>query len=134
MDNKFEIFGIKFGLDFLLGLIPFYGNITTTFVSLFTIAYSAFYGVSIVVLIRMLLNISVDLVLTAIPILGNFADIFWKANAKNYQLLEAYERNPQSTVKRSILASLAILGSYISFIVLCFYLLYKLTVYIIALF
>lgn len=134
MDNKYEFFGISFGLDFILGLLPFWGNLTTTFISLFTVVYSAFHGVSAIVLVRMLLNISVDMLITAIPVFGNLADVFWKANAKNYKILNSYLENPKSTVKRSIAANLAILGTYLAFIVACFYGLYRLTVYLISLF
>lgn len=134
MDSRFEFFGISFGLDFILGLLPFWGNLATTFISLFTVVYSAFHGVSVIVLVRMLLNISVDMLITAIPVLGNLADVFWKANAKNYKILDNYLQNPKGTVKRSLFVNLAILGTYLGFIVLCFYGLYRLTVYLISLF
>ncbi|MES2801579.1 MAG: DUF4112 domain-containing protein [Bdellovibrionota bacterium] len=134
MDTRYQFFGISFGLDFILGLLPFWGNLTTTSISLFTVVYAAFHGVSVVVLIRMLLNISVDMLITAIPVLGNLGDVFWKANAKNYKILENYLHNPQRTVKRSLFANLAILGTYLAFIIACFYGLYRLTVYLISLF
>ncbi|AZZ37608.1 hypothetical protein CIK05_12665 [Bdellovibrio sp. qaytius] len=134
MDSKYEFFGISFGFDFIIGLLPFWGNLTTTAISLFTVVYSAFHGVSVIVLLRMLLNISVDMVITAIPVFGNLADVFWKANAKNYKILDNYLQNPGRTVKRSLFANLAILGTYLAIIAGCFYGLYRLTVYVISLF
>ena len=134
MDSKFKILGISFGWDFILGLLPFWGNLTTTTVSLFTVGYAAFHGVSLVVLLRMLLNVSVDMLITAIPVLGNLGDIFWKANAKNYRILDSYIENSSRTIKRSWFANVAILGSYIAIISLIFYGLYRLTIYIIHLF
>lgn len=134
MDSRYQFFGISFGLDFILGLLPFWGNLTTTSISLFTVVYSAFHGVSVIILIRMLLNISIDMLITAIPVLGNLGDVFWKANAKNYKILDNYLQNPKNTVKRSIFANLAILGTYLAFIIACFYGLYRLTVYLISLF
>jgi len=134
MDSRYEFFGISFGLDFILGLLPFWGNLTTTFISLFTVVYSAFHGVSVIVLVRMLLNISIDMLITAIPVFGNLADVFWKANAKNYKILDSYLENPKGTVKRSLFANLAILGTYLAFIGACFYGLYRLTIYLISLF
>lgn len=131
MDNKFEVLGIKFGFDFLIGLIPMWGNLFTTCVSLFTVAYSAFHGVSFVVLFRMLLNISLDMFLTAIPILGNFADIFWKANHRNYKLLDDFSSHPEKTVKRSWIANFAILGFYLSLLIALIYGIYRLTVFLI---
>lgn len=134
MDSRFKFLGINFGLDFLLGLIPYIGNLATTGISLTTLFYAAFHGAPLIVLIRMLLNVSIDLLLTAIPLLGNFADIFWRSNAKNYQLLENYTRNPQSTIRRSAVTSTAIVGSYLAILILIFYLIYKLTTYLISLF
>ena len=134
MDSQFKIFGINFGWDFILGLLPFYGNLVTTFISLFTVAYAAFHGVSIVVLVRMLLNISVDMFITAIPVLGNLGDIFWQANAKNYRILDNYLTNSKRTIRRSIVANLAILGCYLGLIFIIFYGLYRLTVWLIHLF
>lgn len=134
MDSQFKIFGISFGWDFILGLLPFYGNVVTTLISLFTVAYAAFHGVSVVVLLRMLLNISLDMVITAIPVLGNLGDIFWQANAKNCRILDDYDVNASRTVKRSIVANIAILGTYLGIIALVFYGLYRLVVYLIHLF
>lgn len=134
MDNQFEIYGVKFGWDFILGLIPFYGNVATTAVSLFTVVYAAFHGVSIIVLFRMLLNISVDMLITAIPVLGNIGDIFWQANIKNYRILDNYIVNAPRTIKRSLFANLAILGTYFGIIFLIFYGLYRLILFIIHLF
>lgn len=134
MDSQFKFFGISFGWDFILGLLPFYGNVATTLISLFTVAYAAFHGVSMVVLIRMLLNISVDMFITAIPVLGNLGDIFWQANTKNYRIIDNYLINASRTIKRSIFANIAILGTYLGIIALIFYGLYRLTVYLIHLF
>ena len=134
MDSQFKIFGIRFGWDFILGLLPFYGNVVTTFISLFTVVYAATHGVSAVVLVRMLLNISVDMIITAIPVLGNIGDIFWQAHAKNYQILNSYLENSKRTIKRSWVANMAILGTYLAIIGLIFYGLYRLTVWLINLF
>lgn len=134
MDSKFEFFGITFGLDFIIGLLPFWGNLTTTSISLFTVVYAGFHGVSVVVLVRMLLNISIDMLITAIPVLGNLADVFWKANSMNYKILEKYLHNPQQTVRRSVWVNITILASYLGLIGLCFYGLYRLTIYLISLF
>lgn len=134
MDQQYKFFGINFGWDFILGLIPFWGNLTTTGLSLFTIFYAAFYKVSASVLMRMLLNISVDLIITAIPVLGNLSDIFWQANMKNYKLFNDYLENPQKTVRRSIFVNILLLSIYMGLIVLCFYGLYKLATYIVSLF
>lgn len=134
MDSQFKVLGLSFGWDFILGLVPFWGNLATTFVSLFTVGYAAFHGVSVVVIFRMLLNISVDLLITAIPVLGNLGDIFWKANAKNYRIFDDYVENSSRTIQRSWFANMAILVSYLTVIFLIFFGLYRLLAYVIHLF
>jgi uncharacterized protein DUF4112 len=43
-----------------------------------------------VILLRMLLNVGLDLVVGAIPLVGDAVDLFWKANTKNMALLERH--------------------------------------------
>ena len=43
-----------------------------------------------VVLLRMLINIGLDLLIGVVPFLGDVADVFWKANTKNMALLERH--------------------------------------------
>jgi Domain of unknown function (DUF4112) len=42
-----------------------------------------------VVIARMLLNLAVDSIIGAIPFLGSFADIFYRANTRNLKLLRS---------------------------------------------
>jgi len=44
-------------------------------------------GVPYITLVRMLTNVSIGLLVGAIPILGDAFDIYWKANRRNYRLL-----------------------------------------------
>jgi hypothetical protein len=43
-----------------------------------------------VVLVRMLINLGLDLLMGIVPFLGDVADMFWKANTKNMALLERH--------------------------------------------
>ena len=90
MDLKFHVFGIRFGIDPLLDIIPGLGNIVATGVSgyLFWIAYRL--KVPFSVYLRMTWNIAVDYVFGVIPFVGIIADIFFRANIKNFALLETY--------------------------------------------
>lgn len=124
MDSRFEILGIKFGLDFLIGLIPILGNSITTLISIISVIYCAFQKVSPFVILRMLLNIGFDFILTSIPILGNFADIFWRAHKKNYDLLDQYSQNPDQVIRQSWIIFALIGLMILSFISLCIYFIY----------
>ncbi len=90
MDLKFRVFGIKFGIDPLLDIIPGFGNIISLGVScyLFWIAYRL--RVPFHVYIRMLWNICVDYLFGVVPYIGIVMDLFFRANVKNLSLLETY--------------------------------------------
>jgi hypothetical protein len=89
LDDRFVIPGtrIRFGLDALVGWIPGIGDAIAAFASLFIVVAAWKRGAARITLIRMLLNLSVENTLGAIPIIGDFAHIAWKANRRNYNLL-----------------------------------------------
>lgn len=90
MDLRFRVLGIRFGIDPLLDIIPGFGNIISTVTSLylFWIAYQL--KVPGRVYVTMLWNMSVDYVLGILPFVGIVFDIFFRANVKNFNLLEKY--------------------------------------------
>ncbi len=97
LDNVFVIPGsnLRFGLDPVIGLIPIVGDLATTLLSLYIIATAAKMQVPKSTIARMGLNIMIDSIVGAIPLVGNVFDFAWKANARNAQLLE---RHASSTV------------------------------------
>jgi len=56
------------------------------------------------VLGRMLANVAVDVVLGAIPLLGDVFDVAWRANMRNVRLLDAWRERPTPTKRASALA------------------------------
>lgn len=90
LDNQFEILGIRFGLDPILGLIPSVGNIVTTIIScyLFLLAYRL--RVTKDVYFQMIFHIVLDFLISSIPVFGNISDFFYKSNEKNLKLLSLY--------------------------------------------
>jgi len=92
LDTKFLIPGtnIRFGLDFLLGLIPGFGDAVSLAISGVMIATMARHGVSARLVARMLFNVLLDAVVGTIPLLGNVFDLFFKANTRNLQLMRQY--------------------------------------------
>lgn len=52
----------------------------------------------------MLANVAVDVVLGAIPLLGDVFDVAWRANMRNVRLLDAWRERPTSTKRASALA------------------------------
>ncbi len=80
----------KVGLDALLGLVPVVGDLAGTAVSLTLIARTLRYGPPASLVSKMLSNVIVDLVLGSIPFIGFLADIWFKANDRNAELMRAY--------------------------------------------
>lgn len=90
MDNKFQLFGVKFGVDPILDIIPGFGNIFGVILSsyLFWIAYHL--NVPKSVYAKMAKNIGLDFLLGAVPFAGVVFDLLYKANVKNLALLEPF--------------------------------------------
>jgi hypothetical protein len=96
LDDKFSIpgTGIRFGLDALIGWIPGIGDALAALASLFIVFAAWQRGAAQITLVRMLLNLTLEATLGAIPIMGDVAHVAWKANRRNYNLLI---RNQQSS-------------------------------------
>lgn len=92
---------ISIGLDPLLNLIPFAGDAAGTAMSAYLLLTALNMGVPKRILLRMFLNIGVDTIIGAIPVVGQFFDFVWKSNTKNMTLLERYATMPNSTARSS---------------------------------
>ncbi len=117
MDSRFEgPFGIRFGLDGILGFVPFIGDIVTTTISFYLLVEAASLGATPATLIRMAMNIFFENFVDMVPVLGSFFDIYFKANNKNVKILEAQLAHPEKTSRASrIILLLIILGLLILF-------------------
>jgi hypothetical protein len=92
MDSQFKLPGtnFRFGLDPILGLVPFLGDISTFAVSGALVLTMARHGASRNVVIRMVVNIILDLIIGSIPLVGAIFDFAYKANDKNVRLLRRH--------------------------------------------
>lgn len=99
LDTKFRIPGtnIRFGADFIVGLVPFGGDILSFLFSAGLILTMVRHGASGVLVGRMLGNVALDTVVGSVPIFGDIFDLFYKANRRNYKLLEAHYRDGKHT-------------------------------------
>lgn len=90
MDDVFRVpvLGWRFGLDALIGLVPGLGDTSTALVSFYILAAAVRYRVPKITLLRMGLNIALDYVVGSLPVVGDFADAWWKSNRKNLELLQ----------------------------------------------
>lgn len=92
LDSQFRLPGtdIRFGLDPILGFIPVLGDLGTTAVSVSLLLTMLKHGASGRVVVRMALNILLDSIIGAIPVLGNIFDFAYKSNERNVELLRQH--------------------------------------------
>lgn len=92
MDSAFLIPGtkIRFGLDPIIGLIPALGATATSLVSIAMIALSARRGMPKIVLLRMAVNVLINAAIDSVPVLGDIGSVFFRSNARNYELLRKH--------------------------------------------
>jgi hypothetical protein len=93
LDDAFVIPGtnVRVGFDAVLGLIaPGAGDAVTAFVTGLYLVEGFKQRVPRVILFRMLLNLLVDAVIGAVPLLGDVFDVFHRASRKNLELLRQH--------------------------------------------
>ena len=90
LDSQFNIGGVKFGLDPIVNLIPWAGDVIGFLLSLFILHTAYKVGVSKKDFFTMLGNIALDFLVGLIPFIGVIFDIAYKANNKNVKILEKY--------------------------------------------
>jgi hypothetical protein len=96
LDDIIRIPGTKIGvgLDAIVGfLLPGAGDAITALGSVSLLFLALRSGVPTVVIARMLLNIGIDALVGAVPIVGDLFDVAWKANRKNLELIQHYRGN-----------------------------------------
>ena len=97
LDDWFRLPGtsIRFGLDGIVGLIPGLGDVLVGLSSCIFIIAAWFRGVPYVALVRMVVNVGLEVLVGAIPIVGDAFDIAWKANHRNYLLMARHLHQPR---------------------------------------
>ena len=110
--------GYRIGFDGFLGLIPGVGDFIGGLLSSVIIYQAHQYGVPRMVLGRMIINMIIDTVIGAIPILGDVFDFVWKANKRNLALLDDYQQQPRQTYRRSLIQNLLFIGLLVAILVL----------------
>ncbi len=88
MDAQFDVAGVKFGLDALIGLIPVAGDVVSTAIGLYPLIIARKHKLGRVVIARMAMNLGVDFLVGAIPLVGDAFDVVMRANLKNVELLK----------------------------------------------
>ena len=82
--------GIRFGADALLSLLPGLGPVVSATISAYLIWASRRLGVSTETVLRMVGNVGLDALISAVPVAGSVGDVFSRANRRNMTLLRKH--------------------------------------------
>ncbi len=94
-DDQFRLPGtnLRFGLDALLGLLlPGVGDATSTALAFVVVFVAWREAAPPSILARMLLNVAIDTLGGMVPVVGDWFDLTYRANRKNYALLTELRR------------------------------------------
>jgi Domain of unknown function (DUF4112) len=92
LDSAFRIPGtnFRFGWDPLIGLIPGAGDLVSTALSAYMIYLAARFRLPPKIFLKMLVNLGIEATVGTIPLIGDIFDAFFKANIRNFELLEKH--------------------------------------------
>ncbi len=90
MDGIFEIpiARRKFGLDAVIGLVPVVGDLASAGIGLYLVFEARELGASRWLQARMVGNLLLDFLVGAVPVLGDFFDLLFRAHHRNLKLLQ----------------------------------------------
>ncbi len=88
MDSSFEVAGVKFGLDAVIGLVPVAGDAISLAIGLYPVFLARKHKLGKIVVMRMMANLGLDFITGVVPVVGDALDVLFKANLKNLKILE----------------------------------------------
>ena len=92
LDRSIPVGRWRIGLDPIIGLLPGAGDWIGALLSIYVLYEGARLGVPGGVLWRMTGNILVEVIVGAVPVLGDLFDFAWQANTRNLALIEKHFR------------------------------------------
>jgi len=112
MDGLLHVPGTKFrfGLNPLIDLVPVLGDVGAAFISVSVLIYAVSRGLPKILLARMALNILTNELIGVVPVLGSVFAFWFRANKRNYDLLQRHIERPNRSRKGDWIFIGAILG------------------------
>jgi hypothetical protein len=90
MDARFSLFGFRFGLDAVVGLIPGLGDVVSAIGSVYLLWVARRLGVPRSRMARIAGLIVADLVFGLVPFVGDVADAAFKAHLRAMRIIEEH--------------------------------------------
>ena len=121
LDSSIPIPGtrLSIGIDALIGLVPFLGDLVGVLLSSSILVEAARIGVSRSVLARMALNVAVEGLAGLVPLAGDVFDAAWKANQRNVRLLDQWLDQPRRAERSSFLLVGGIVAGLVTLVAIC---------------
>lgn len=119
LDNSIPLPGtrLRIGIDAIFGLVPGLGDALGVLLSSYIVREAARLGAPPSVLAHMAFNVAIEGIVGIVPFLGDVFDAAWKANQRNYALLETHLVQPQRAARSSRLFMAAITLGLLVFII-----------------
>jgi len=103
----------RYMLDPLLGFVlPGAGDLLGSVIGMYLVVTAVRRKVAPVVIARMLMNLAIDAAIGIVPLVGDLADLAWKANEKNLALLERHHARGKASARDW----LAVAGAALAFV------------------
>jgi hypothetical protein len=97
LDSQFEIAGVKFGWDSIVGLVPVVGDIAMGLIGTYPLYIARKHNLGKFIRARMISNLLIDWAIGSVPLVGDFIDVGYKAHLKNAALLEKAAEKAKGT-------------------------------------
>ena len=88
LDTKFQLAGMRFGLEAVIGLVPVVGDTLGAVAGLYPLWVANRHKLGKGVQARMAANLAIEWGGGLVPYVGDFFDVAFKANIRNFKLLE----------------------------------------------
>ncbi|OMJ26493.1 hypothetical protein AYI70_g127 [Smittium culicis] len=91
MDSKYNILGLRFGLDSIVGLVPAVGDFMGLVCGfMFVLVSCSRFKLPFFLKLKMITFVVFDFLIGIVPVVGDYADILFKANLYNYNSIESF--------------------------------------------
>jgi len=112
MDGLVRLPGTRFcfGLNPFLDFVPAIGDVSAAFVSVSVLIYAVTRGLPKILLTRMALNVLINELVGVVPVVGSAFAFWFRANKRNYDLLQQHAELPGRSGKSDWLFVGAVIG------------------------
>jgi hypothetical protein len=121
LDESIPLPGTRFriGIGPLIGLVPGLGDVLSGLISCIIPLAAWLRGLPYITILRMVVNIGIDVGIGTIPILGDAFDFAWKPDQRNMRLLKRHIAEPHRHGWRDWGFLLLLVGGIFGFFLLC---------------